>query len=116
MRLAQSATLRNVRAAFLGHLEEEQISELLDVIAVVDAIVAQRVAKAPEFLDDVCHWLGGDERVVKPIDEGRQLLAKQFPGPRQSASLREDRLIIEVFFTDAQIFLEMFADETEPFS
>ena len=39
----------------VGHLEEEQIGDLLDVVAVVDAVVAQRVAEAPEFLNDVGH-------------------------------------------------------------
>ena len=49
------AALRHVDAALVGHLEEEQIGELLDVVAVVHAVVAQRVAEAPEFLDDVGH-------------------------------------------------------------
>src|SRR5206468_11330849 len=35
------------------HLEEEQIGDLLDVVAVVDPVVAERVAEPPEFLDDV---------------------------------------------------------------
>ena len=33
------------------------LSDLLDVIAVVDAIVTEGVAKAPEFLDYVRHFL-----------------------------------------------------------
>ncbi len=49
------AALRHLRGAFLCHLEKEQICELLDVIAVVDSIVAKRVAKAPKFLNDVGH-------------------------------------------------------------
>ena len=39
--------------ALVGHLEEQQISELLDVITVRHAVVAQDVAVVPEFLDDV---------------------------------------------------------------
>ena len=49
------AILRHFRAAFIRHLEEEQVGELFDVIAIVHAVVTQRVAKAPEFLDDVGH-------------------------------------------------------------
>jgi hypothetical protein len=47
--------LRHLDTAFIAHLQEEQICQLFDVIAVVDSIVAQRVAKAPEFIDDVGH-------------------------------------------------------------
>jgi hypothetical protein len=47
--------LGQVNAARIGHLEEQQIGELFDVVAVVHAVVAQRVAEAPEFLDDVGH-------------------------------------------------------------
>ena len=38
--------------ALVGHLEEQQIGELLDVVAVRHAVVAQNVAVVPEFLDD----------------------------------------------------------------
>ena len=41
--------------ALVGHLEEQQVGDLLDVVAVVDAVVAQGVAEAPELLDDVAH-------------------------------------------------------------
>ena len=39
------------------HLDEEQQHQLGDVVAVVDAVVAQHVAEVPELLDDVlgCH-------------------------------------------------------------
>ncbi len=52
-RYGQSVCLGQLDAAFVGHLEEEQVGELLDVVAVVDAVVAQGVAEAPEFVDDV---------------------------------------------------------------
>ena len=39
----------------VGHLEEQQVRELFDVVAVVDAVVAERVAESPEFLYDVGH-------------------------------------------------------------
>ena len=50
LRLAQSQPFGIVDAALVGHLQEQQIGELLDVVAVVDAVVAQGVAEAPEFL------------------------------------------------------------------
>jgi len=37
----------------VGHFEEEQISELLHIIAIRKAIVAQDVAIVPEFLDEL---------------------------------------------------------------
>ena len=49
------AIFRNFRAALVGHLEEQQIRELFDVVPVVNTVVAQRMAEAPEFLDDVGH-------------------------------------------------------------
>jgi hypothetical protein len=36
----------------VGHLEEQQVSELLDVIAIRHAVVAEDVAVVPELLDD----------------------------------------------------------------
>ena len=41
-------------AALVGHLQEQQIDELLDVVTVAHAVVAQDVAVAPGFLDDGC--------------------------------------------------------------
>jgi len=49
------AIFRNLRAALIGHFEEQQIGELLNVITVINAVVTQRVAEAPEFLNDVGH-------------------------------------------------------------
>ncbi len=37
----------------VGHLEEEQIGELLDVVAVGEPVVAQHVAVFPELLNDL---------------------------------------------------------------
>jgi hypothetical protein len=39
--------------ALVGHLEEEEVGQLLDVVAVGEAVVAQDVAVVPEFLDDL---------------------------------------------------------------
>jgi hypothetical protein len=35
------------------HLDEQKQHQLGDIIAVVDAVVAEYVAEVPEFLDDV---------------------------------------------------------------
>ena len=35
-----------------GHLEEEQVRQLLDVVAITHPVVAQDIAVVPEFLDD----------------------------------------------------------------
>ena len=50
-----TAAFWHFSAAFVRHFQEQQIGELLDIIAVIDAVVAERVAKAPKFLDDVRH-------------------------------------------------------------
>jgi hypothetical protein len=38
--------------ALMRHLEEEQVSELLDVIAVGEAVIAEDVAVIPELVDE----------------------------------------------------------------
>ena len=43
----------------VGHLEEEQVGELLDVVAVGQAVVAQDVAVVPELLDDLLTMVCG---------------------------------------------------------
>jgi len=53
-----AAALRDLDAALVGHLQEEQVSELLDVVAVIDPVVAQGVAEPPELVDDVGHGRG----------------------------------------------------------
>ena len=42
----------DVRFALVRHLEKEEVGELFDVVAVIDAIMPQRVAEAPEFVYD----------------------------------------------------------------
>src|SRR6266849_1208680 len=39
----------------VSHFQEEQIGELLYIVAIVDAIMAKRMAKPPEFLNNVAH-------------------------------------------------------------
>lgn len=50
-----SAAFGNGSITLLCHFQEQQIRELLDVIAVINAVMAEGVAKAPEFLNDVGH-------------------------------------------------------------
>ena len=50
---SHSVSARQLNAALLGHLQEEQVGDLLDVVAVVDALMAKGVAEAPESLDDI---------------------------------------------------------------
>ncbi len=44
---------------FVGHLEEEQECELLDVVLIQEAVIAEDVAVVPEFLNDgvAGHWI-----------------------------------------------------------
>lgn len=44
-----------IHPPLVRHFQEQQIRDLLDVIAVVNAIVPQSMAKASEFLDDTGH-------------------------------------------------------------
>ncbi len=55
----QRVLLNDARFGLLvHHLGEEQEHEFRDVVAVVDAVVAEDVAEVPEFLDDgvIGHW------------------------------------------------------------
>jgi len=49
------ATILKEDQRLVGEFQEEQVRKLLDVVAVIDAVVAQGVAETPEFLDDVGH-------------------------------------------------------------
>jgi hypothetical protein len=48
---------RDLCPLFLDHLEEQEIRELLYVVAVIDAVVSEGVAESPEFSNDVGHEL-----------------------------------------------------------
>jgi hypothetical protein len=39
-------------AVLIGHLQEQQVGELLQVVAVAHAVIAQGVAEVPDFVDD----------------------------------------------------------------
>jgi hypothetical protein len=39
--------------AFVVHLEEEKVGELLDVVAVGDPVIAEEVAVVPDFVDEI---------------------------------------------------------------
>ena len=45
-------------AVFIGHFEEDEVGELLEVVAVADAIIAQGVAEAPDSGDDRVGGIG----------------------------------------------------------
>jgi hypothetical protein len=44
-----------IDAPLVRHLEKEQICDLFDVVAIIDAVMPQRVTKTPESLDDITH-------------------------------------------------------------
>jgi uncharacterized pyridoxal phosphate-containing UPF0001 family protein len=44
-----------VDASLVGHLQEKQVRQLLDVVAVVDAVMTERVAEPPKFGNDISH-------------------------------------------------------------
>lgn len=50
-----SAVLGHLGISFIGQLQEQQLRELFNVVAVIDAIMTKGMAKAPEFLDDITH-------------------------------------------------------------
>jgi hypothetical protein len=39
-------------AVLMRHLEKQQVGQLFEVVAITDAIVAQRVTEGPDFRDD----------------------------------------------------------------
>ncbi len=52
----------------IGHLEEQQIRQLLDVVAIAHPIVTQDVAVVPEFLDDL---VGGTQLAIQASSRSR---------------------------------------------
>ena len=54
-------------ALLVGHLEEEQKRQLLDVVAVRKPVIAQDVAVVPEFLDQL-GGLFGHDRMIPDYD------------------------------------------------
>lgn len=40
---------------WVGHLEEQQVGRLFDSVAVIDPIVTQVAAEAPELFNDIAH-------------------------------------------------------------
>src|SRR5207247_5882729 len=49
------AAFRQFHGALVGHLQKEQVCDLLDVVTVINTVMAQRVAEAPQFLNNVSH-------------------------------------------------------------
>jgi len=105
------AARRDNGGPFVRHLEEQQVGELFDIVAVVDSVVAQRVAKAPEFLDDVGHAaiLSFNSRM-----RSSNCGPNTFRARAQAAPLGEDREGIQVLRSDRQVYDEVLADVLEP--
>src|SRR5437867_2736228 len=63
--------LAGKRGSLVGHLEEQQEGELLEVILVGEPVVAQDVAVRPEFLDDAvgdfAHAVFLVRRLARPL-------------------------------------------------
>jgi hypothetical protein len=53
-------------AVLIGHLQEQQIGELLQVVAVAHAIIAQGVAEVPDFVDDGGGGHGAQREMDRP--------------------------------------------------
>ena len=70
------AALWQRHAALVRHLDEQQVGELLNVVAVIDAVVTQRVAEPPQLLDNVSHR----ENLMLGRPSGRPARAR-FPFP-----------------------------------
>ncbi len=86
-RYGQSRLGGYLDAALVRHLEEQQVGQLLDVVAVVDAIVTQGVAEAPEFVDDIGHAATSSSlssRAVRRVCPSNARFAR--PHPPRSAS------------------------------
>src|ERR1017187_6607031 len=47
--------MAEVDVSFIGHLQKQQICELLNVVAVIDSVMSKGVAKAPKFLNNISH-------------------------------------------------------------
>src|SRR5687768_13836631 len=50
-----AATLRQSQPLLIRHLEKEEVGDLLDVVAVIDAVVPECMAEAPKFLNYIGH-------------------------------------------------------------
>jgi hypothetical protein len=47
--------LAEVDPALIRHLQKQKIRELLNVIAIINSVMAQGMAKPPEFSNNVAH-------------------------------------------------------------
>ena len=71
----------------VGHLEKEQVGQLLDVIPVGESIVTQDVAVVPELLDDLLRMVGHKQLSSLVMCRGRVFRAPQ-------RKKREDRFFL----------------------
>jgi len=52
----------------VGHLDKEQVGDLLDIVTVIDTVMPKRITKTPEFADNVCHREPPPLLMMKTID------------------------------------------------
>lgn len=52
---SEKQTGGDLRPFFRDHFQKQQIGQLLDIVAVVDAVMAQGMAESPEFGYDIGH-------------------------------------------------------------
>ena len=104
--------LGKVEGALVGHLEEEQIRDLLDVVAVVDAVVAEGVAEAPELGDDVTH-AATSSRLRSSRRSASSPSKTRFARP-QPPRFEEHRHVLEVVAVDREVGDEVLADVLHP--
>jgi len=57
--------------ALVGHLEEQQVGELLDVLDGRHAVVSQHVAEVPQLLDELVRAGQGDHETRSSTNTGR---------------------------------------------
>ncbi len=104
------------QSPLLSHFQEQQVGKLLDVIAIINAVMAQGVTKSPQFGYDVGHvllFLGGNQ-VVDLRDQRFQLSGKYLFGLAQPALPFKDRANGKVLQGYRHVADKMLADKGQP--
>ena len=101
--------------------KKEQISDLLDVVAVVDAVMAKRMAEAPEFLDNVGQvgFLSGKRRQAAMASLSSASSSWSLPSNTRLActqppDLLEDRHQDKIFLVNREVRDQVVANAVEP--
>jgi len=77
------------KGALVRHLEEQELGQLLDVVAVGETVVAEDVAGVPEFGDELLGVVGGHEHPRLAVWRGVSTPRSTYeapPGLRTSVS------------------------------